>query len=121
MHEVGPRRGEIWNVYTPGQPTDPHQPRPALVISVDQRNAREDDILVVPIFSRGAIGPTHVPVSGNVGGLERDSVLFTEEITTLDLEFLDDGPLGDLVPESVLRRVVRGVRIAIGDVPLPGR
>ncbi len=117
---VGPRRGEIWTVFTPGQPTDPHQPRPALVISVDQRNIAEDDVVVIPIFTRGAVGPTHVQVKSPVGGLEHDSVLFCEEITTLDTEFLHQGPLGDQVPDSLLRRVVRAVRIAIGDVPLPG-
>lgn len=115
-----PRRGEIWNVYTPGQPNDPHQPRPALVISVDERNQTEDDVVVIPLFSRGALGPTHVSIRGGTGGLPHDSVLFCEEITTLDCEFLDEGPLGDRIPESLLQRVIRAVRIAIGDVPLPG-
>jgi mRNA-degrading endonuclease toxin of MazEF toxin-antitoxin module len=115
-----PLRGEIWNVCTPGQPTDPHQPRPALVISADERNQVEDDVIVVPIFTRGAVGPTHVSIRGGVGGLDHDSVVFAEELTTLDLEFLEEGPLGAPVPESLLRRVVRAVRIAIGDVPMPG-
>lgn len=115
-----PLRGEIWSVYTPGQPGDPHQPRPALVISADERNQAEDDVIVVPVFTRGAVGPTHVPVRGGTGGLDHDSVLFCEEITTLDVEFLEDGPLGDPVPESLLRRVVRGIRISVGDVPAPG-
>ncbi|HUX86814.1 MAG TPA: type II toxin-antitoxin system PemK/MazF family toxin [Chloroflexota bacterium] len=121
MTDRRPQRGEIWNVFTPGQPTDPHQPRPALVISVDERNQVEDDVVVVPIFSRGAPGPTHVPISAEATGLHHDSVLFCEEITTLDVEFLDDGPIGEPVSETLLRRVIRAVRIAIGDVPLPGR
>lgn len=120
MRNTWPMRGEIWNVQTPGQPADPHQPRPALVASVDERNQREDDVVVIPVFTRGAIGPTHIPIRHGVGGLEHDSVIFCEEITTLDLVFLDEGPLGERVPESVLRRVVRGVRVAIGDVPMPG-
>lgn len=114
-------RGEIWNVRTPGQPKDPHQPRPALVISADERNASEDDVLVVPVFTRGVTGPTHVPIKRGVGGLDHDSVIFCEEITTLDTDFLSGGPLGDTVSESILRRVVRGVRIAVGDVPMPGK
>lgn len=120
MTEHGPRRGEIWNVFTPGQPTDPHQPRPALIISVDARNEAEDDVVVIPIFSQGARGPTHVPISAGVGGIEHASVLFCEEITTLDWEFLEQGPLGPVVPEGLLRQVIRAVRIAIGDVPEPG-
>lgn len=120
MRDLPPGRGEIWNVFTPGQPSDPHQPRPALVVSVDQRNRAEDDVLVVPIFSRGASGPTHVPIRGGTGGIAHDSVLFCEEVTTIDIDFLEEGPLGDKVSDSVLRQVVRGIRIAAGDVPLPG-
>src|SRR5438067_1726655 len=48
-----PRRGEIWFVETPNQPDDPHQPRPALIISANVRNRLADDVIVVPIFSRG--------------------------------------------------------------------
>lgn len=99
---------------------DAHQPRPALVVSADERNSVEDDAVVVPIFTRGEIGPTRVPIRGGVGGLDHDSVIFCEEITTLDLDFLSEGPLGEPVPPSLLRRVVRGVRIAIGDIPMPG-
>jgi mRNA-degrading endonuclease toxin of MazEF toxin-antitoxin module len=89
-------------------------------VSVDERNQAEDDVVVVPVFSRGEIGPTHLSIRGGVGGLNHDSVLFCEEITTLDVGFLNEGPLGARVPESLLRRVVRAVRIAIGDVPMPG-
>jgi len=120
VRDLPPLRGEIWNAYTPGQPTDPHQPRPALVISADERNTLEDDVLVVPIFTRGAIGPTHVPIRGGVGGLDHDSVIYCEEITTLDMDFLSGGPLGDPVPESLLRIITRAIRVAIGDVPMPG-
>lgn len=120
MREMPPLRGEIWRVYTPGQPGDPHQPRPALVVSVDERNRTEDDVLVVPLFSRGKAGPTHLPVRAGVGGLGHDSVLFCEEVTTIDMDFLEEGPLGDPLPEALLRRVVWAVRIAMGDVPMPG-
>ncbi|MBI2863491.1 MAG: type II toxin-antitoxin system PemK/MazF family toxin [Chloroflexi bacterium] len=120
MKELPPFRGEIWYVYMPGQPTDPHQPRPAVVISADERNQSEDDVIVVPIFTRGELGPTRVPIGEGIGGLRHDSVIFCEEITTLSIEFLDQGPLGDRVPESLLRRVLRAVRIAIGEVPAPG-
>ncbi len=120
MRALPPRRGQIWHVFTPGQPTDPHQPRPALVVSVDVRNEAEDDVIVVPIFTRGTLGPTHIPIRAGVGGLPHDSVLFCEEITTVDVELLEEGPLGDFVPESFMQRIVRAVRIAIGDVPLPG-
>ena len=116
-----PFRGEIWSVYTPGQPTDPHQPRPALIISEDERNQNSDDVTVIPVFSHGVLGPTHVPLRAGTGGIPHDSVLFCEEITTLDLDFLAEGPLGRPVPEGILQRAIRAVRIALGDVVIPGQ
>lgn len=116
MGTASPRRGEIWFVYSPGQPADPHQPRPALVISDDIRNRLTNRCIVVPIFSAGRIGPTRVPVAQHVGGLEHDSVLLCEEITTISYEFLSDGPIGSPVPASLLDQVIRGVQRALGEV-----
>jgi mRNA-degrading endonuclease toxin of MazEF toxin-antitoxin module len=111
-----PRRGEIWFVYTPGQPHDPHQPRPALVISEDVRNRIRDDVIVIPLFSTGRGGPTRRSIAAGTGGIPRDSVLFCEEITTLAQEFLVDGPLGPPVPDDLLGHVLRAVRRALGEV-----
>ena len=49
-------------VYTPGPPDDPHQPRPALVVSEEVRNRLRDDLVVIPLFSLGRFGPTRVYV-----------------------------------------------------------
>jgi mRNA-degrading endonuclease toxin of MazEF toxin-antitoxin module len=114
--QQAPRRGEIWSVYAPGQPFDPHQPRPALVVSEDVRNRRGDHVIVVPIFSTGRLGPTRVPIGAGIGGLRHDSVLFCEELTTVHRDFLAHGPFGSRVPESLLERVVRAVRRALGEV-----
>jgi mRNA interferase MazF len=111
-----PRRGELWTAYTPGQPDDPHQPRPVLVISEDIRNKRRDDVIVVPVFSSGRLGPTRVPVQAETGGLPHDSVLFCEEITTIDKDFLERGPLGPRVDPGTVAAVVRAIRRAIGEV-----
>jgi mRNA-degrading endonuclease toxin of MazEF toxin-antitoxin module len=111
-----PLRGEIWLAYTPGQPTDPHQPRPVLVISADVRNRNRDDVVVIPIFSRGRLGPTRVPLTAGSGGIDHDSVLFCEEITTIDRDFLADGPLGEPVPERILDHILRAVRRGLGEV-----
>lgn len=114
--ESAPHRGEIWWVHIPGQPDDPHQPRPALVVSENIRNLLTDDLIIVPIFSSGRLGPTRVPIAAGVGGLDHESVLFCEEITTIDRDFLSRGPLGPPVPESVLELVARAVRRALGEV-----
>ena len=109
-----PRRGEIWYVFTPGQPDDPHQPRPGLVISENVRNRRTDDLIIVPIFSAGRPGPTRLTIPAGMGGLPRDSMLFCEELATIDRDFLVRGPLGPLVPAAMLGRVVAAILIAVG-------
>jgi mRNA-degrading endonuclease toxin of MazEF toxin-antitoxin module len=111
-----PRRGEIWLAYTPGQPRDPHQPRPVLVISEDIRNRNRDDAIVIPIFSRGRTGPTRIPLVEGAGGISRDSILFCEQLATVHHDFLVDGPLGEAVPAPLLEWVMRAVRRALGDV-----
>jgi mRNA-degrading endonuclease toxin of MazEF toxin-antitoxin module len=117
MAGTEPRRGEIWFAYTPGQPDDRHQPRPVLIISEDVRNRRTDDLIVVPIFSGGRLGPTRVPIAAGIGGLLHDSILFCEELATIDRDFLHDGPLGPLVPAALLERVVTAIMIAVGGHP----
>jgi mRNA-degrading endonuclease toxin of MazEF toxin-antitoxin module len=117
---IGPRRGEIWSCRLPGKADDPHQPRPALVISADARNDVADDLIVIPIFSRGAIGPTHVALPHGEGGIRKSSVLFCEEVTTIDSQFIARGPWGARISDVRLDAVVRGVRRSIGEtVPEP--
>ncbi len=111
-----PRRGEIWSAFIPGQPDDPHQPRPSIVVSENVRNRLSDDLIVVPLFSQGQAGPTHVEIPKGAGGLRRQSVAFCEEITTIDREFLERGPLGRPVDPVLMRAVVRAIRRAIGEV-----
>ena len=111
-----PRQGEVWLSYFPGQPQDPHQPRPALVVSEDGRNSSRQHAMVVPCFSAGRPGPTRVVLAAGMGGLPHDSVLFCEEIATVDYYFFGQGPLGPPVPEYVLDQVGRAVRRAMGEV-----
>jgi mRNA-degrading endonuclease toxin of MazEF toxin-antitoxin module len=111
-----PRRGEVWMVETPNLPTDPHQPRPGLIVSEDHRNESLDHVIVVPIFSSRRIGPTRVPIRSGAGGIEHDSVLYCEEVTTLHHDFIVDGPLGPPVSLSLLGRVNRAIRRALGEV-----
>jgi len=116
MQHRPPRRGEVWFVHTPGRPGDPHQPRPSLVVSADARNRVTEHLIIIPIFSTGRLGPTRVAIVAGTGRLPHDSVLFCEEIATIDWDFLEDGPLGPPMPEAVLEEVIRAVRRALGDV-----
>lgn len=103
-------------VFTPGQPDDPHQPRPALVVSEDIRNRLRDDLIVVPVFSTGRLGPTRIQVSAGAGGLRNESMLFCEEITTIDRDFLTRGPLGPRLRAELMDSVVMAIRRAIGEI-----
>jgi mRNA-degrading endonuclease toxin of MazEF toxin-antitoxin module len=109
-----PRRGEVWLAYMPGQPSDPHQPRFVLVVSADVRNRARDHVMVVPIFSTGNLGPTRLVIPAAGSGLRYDSVLFCEELTTIDKAFLAEGPRGR-VSQNLLYQVVVAVRRALGD------
>jgi mRNA interferase MazF len=102
-------------VFTPGQPDDPHQPRPAVVVSENIRNRMRDDLIVAPVFSAGQAGPTRVALPARASGLRHDGVVFCEEITTIDRDFLARGPIGTLSPK-LMNAVVRAVRRAIGEV-----
>ena len=103
-------------IYTPGQPDTPHQPRPAVVISEDVRNRLRDDLIAVPLFSGGRLGPTRVRLAVGTGGLRQPSVAFCEEITTIDSDFLASGPLGSPISAAQLAEIIRGVRRALGDM-----
>ena len=112
-YRPNPRRGEIWYAHLPGQPDDPHQPRPVLVISSDIRNRHADDVIVVPIYSRGRAGLTRVTLIARSSNLPHDSVLFCEELTTIDVGFLVDGPLGRPVHDALLDQVVDAIIDAV--------
>ena len=114
MSEATPRRGEVWLAYTPGQPSDPHQPRFVLVVSADVRNRARDHVMAVPIFSSGNLGPTRLVIPAAGTGLRYDGVLFCEELTTIDKAFLNGGARGR-VTEQLLDDVVIAVRRALGD------
>jgi mRNA-degrading endonuclease toxin of MazEF toxin-antitoxin module len=111
-----PRRGEIWLVEMPNLPYDPHQPRPALIVSDDHRNRLFDHVIVAPSYSSRRHGPTRIPIRAGTGGIYHDSVLYCEEVTTLHRDFLVDGPLGPPVSPSLLGRVNRAIRRALGEI-----
>ena len=75
-------------------------------------------MIVVPVFTHSSLGPTRVALAGGVGGIPHDSVLVCEEVTTLDHDLLENGPLGPRVPEELLSRVVRSGRRALGEIVL---
>jgi len=86
------------------------------VVSADVRNALRDHVLVVPMFTSGRLGPTRVALSAGMGGLQHDSVVFCDEITTLHHQLMGERPLGPRVPGRILKDVVKAITRAVGDV-----
>jgi mRNA interferase MazF len=111
-----PKKGEIWWVSLPGPPRDPHQPRTAIIVSRDSRNSVAQDVLVVPTFSKPAnLNDTYVEIAAGEGGLPKDSVAKCDQVTTLDKEFLQKGPLGDRINQALMWQIHRSVRRALGE------
>ncbi len=46
-------------------------------------------------------------------GIPHDSVLFCDEITTIDRDFLESGPLGPPISDDLIEQVVLAVHNAI--------
>ena len=88
-----------------------------LVVSADVRNRARDHVMVVPIFSTRNLGPTRLVIPAEATGLRYDSVLFCEELATIDTAFLEDGPHGR-VSQVLLDQVVVAVRRALGDLSI---
>jgi mRNA-degrading endonuclease toxin of MazEF toxin-antitoxin module len=85
-----------------------------LVVSADVRNRARNHVMVVPIFSTGNLGPSRLVIPAAGSGLRYDSVLFCEELMTVDKSFLEKGPRGR-VSGDLLDQVVIAVRRALGD------
>jgi mRNA interferase MazF len=114
---VFPKRGEVWYVSLPNKPGDPHQPRPAIVVSPNGRNQGCNDVIVVPTTSAN-IQPhpdLHVSIPQGQGGLPKDSIARCEQIATLEKRLLTQGPLGSTVHTSYMWRIVRAIGRAVGD------
>lgn len=106
-----PRRGEVWPVSQPG---DPHAPRPCLVISENDRNQHAATVLIVPIQTAAAPGPTRIPLRAGQGGVQHDSVLMGDDITRVRKAWLGARPYGSITVD-VLKKVLVAIRIACGD------
>ena len=116
---VQPRRGEIWFVRMPSDPSDKNS-RPVVVVSLDARNQhpRASTVLAVPLSTTLRGLDTQVRLEPGETGLAEASEAQAENITTVRKE--------SLVPSrsrlrtlsaSRLREIARGVVLAMGVLP----
>jgi mRNA-degrading endonuclease toxin of MazEF toxin-antitoxin module len=102
-----PRRGHLYWAHLDKR-------RPVLVISIDARNERASDCLVIPCSTTMRDAPTHVRLSRGEGGVLQACMLKCEQITTLPREDIDGTPLGGPLAPTRMTEVERGVLRAIG-------
>ena len=88
--------------------------RPVLVLSVNARNERAGDLIVVPCSTTLREAPTHVRLARGEGGAPQSCMLKCEQITTLRQEDLDTPALGAPLGGARLREVELAVMRAIG-------
>ena len=88
--------------------------RPVLVLSVNARNERASDLIVVPCSTTLREAPTHVRLGRGEGGAPRACMLKCEQITTLPKEDVDVAPLGSALTAARLVEIERAVLRAIG-------
>ncbi|HEX3902607.1 MAG TPA: type II toxin-antitoxin system PemK/MazF family toxin [Polyangia bacterium] len=88
--------------------------RPVFVLSINARNERAGDLIVVPCSTALREAPTHVRLSRGEGGAPQACMLKCEQITTLLQEDLDATPLGPSLAGARIREIELAVMRAIG-------
>ncbi len=88
--------------------------RPVLVIQNDVGNRFSPTVIVLAVTGQmnKAKLPTHVQVSAEGNGLNKDSVVLAEQIRTLDKRRLKE-KIGSLTPEQ-MEKVTEAVKISLG-------
>lgn len=115
-HPGFPLKGEIWLVKIPNQPDDPHQPRPAIVVSRDVRNKVAGDLMVVPVFGEASgYNDSYVVIPAKEGGLAKESVAKCDQLSTISKTLLSKGPLGNRINPDLMRQMHHAIRRALGE------
>jgi mRNA-degrading endonuclease toxin of MazEF toxin-antitoxin module len=115
-----PLKGEIWYVKIPNQPEDPHQPRPAIIISRDVRNQFAKDVMIVPVFGKPSrYNDSYVTIPEKQGGLKKNSTAKCDQATTISKQLLATGPLGGRIDLTLMRQIHYAIRRALGETRVP--
>lgn len=112
---MGVKRGDIFfSDLSPVVGSEQGGIRPVLVIQNDVGNKYSPTVIVAAITSRiqKAKLPTHVEITAEEHGLDRDSVVLLEQIRTIDKQRLKD-KITHLAPE-LMERVNNSLLISLG-------
>ena len=109
------KRGEIFYAeLNPVVGSEQGGTRPVLVIQNDIGNQFSSTTIVAAITSQisKAKLPTHVEVKAKRSGLERDSVILTEQIRTIDKSRLKEKVA--VLDEEIMLKVNEAIEISLG-------
>ncbi len=113
------RRGDIFFAQlNPVVGSEQGGTRPVLIIQNDIGNQYSPTTIVAAITSQIAKAklPTHVEVGSDKTGLERDSVILTEQVRTIDKSRLQQKVA--FLDAETMERVDRAIEISLGLVEL---
>jgi mRNA-degrading endonuclease toxin of MazEF toxin-antitoxin module len=116
---VQPRRGEVWFVRVPSDPSE-KSARPVVVVSLDARNRhpRASTVLVVPLSATLRGLDTHVRLEPGETGLVGASEAQGEDITTVRKESLTPSRSRPrAISATRLRQIAQCVVLAMGVLP----
>lgn len=113
-----PRRGQVWFADLGSHEGTSVQAgeRPVLIFSNDIGNAHSETVTVIPLTSRlkKLNLPTHVRLSTEeCSGLDIDSVVLAEQITTIGLKDLINA-VGFVESETAMKKVAEAVKVQLG-------
>jgi len=115
VSDMSIKRGEIFYAeLNPVIGSEQGGTRPVLVIQNDIGNQYSPTTIIAAITSQisKAKLPTHVEVKARRSGLERDSVILTEQIRTIDKSRLKEKVA--VLDEEVMLRVDEAIEISLG-------
>lgn len=113
------RRGEIYYAeLNPVVGSEQGGTRPVLVIQNDIGNQYSPTTIIAAITSQisKAKLPTHVEVTSRRSGLERDSVILTEQIRTIDKSRLKEKVT--VLDDETMARVNQAIEVSLGLIDL---
>lgn len=87
--------------------------RPVLIIQNDKGNRYGSTVIVAAMTGRGKKPglPTHVPVPGGVGGLDRDTLVLLEQVRTIEKTRL--GRFLGTLPKPVMEEVSTALKASL--------
>ncbi|MBB1062475.1 type II toxin-antitoxin system PemK/MazF family toxin [Limosilactobacillus fastidiosus] len=114
MKEKEVKRGDIFYAdLSPVVGSEQGGQRPVVIIQNNVGNHFSTTVIVAPIttHSEKKLMPTHVPLTTEITGIPRNSVVLLEQVRTIDKQRLMDRI--DHLGPSVMKKVNRGLQISL--------